>query len=99
MVCGSSSGNTTALGHVRVAVPCSLPGSALQSLRDGFSGRGNTANQQRSSRAQLLRLSSPECRTAIVEDGNDGSMSKPDLWIAANTRWSSVGVDGAGGEP
>jgi hypothetical protein len=99
MVCTSSSGNTTALGHVRVAIPYSLPGSALQALRDGFSGRGNTANQQRSSRAELLRLSSPECRTAIVEDGSDGSRCKPNLWIATNTRWSSVGEVGAGGEP
>jgi hypothetical protein len=99
MVCTSSSGNTTALGHVRVAIPYSLAGSALRALREGFGGRENSANQQRSSRAQLLRLSSPECRTAIVEDGNDSSMSKPDLWIATNTRWSSVGVDGAGGEP
>lgn len=99
MVCRNSSGNRTAPGYVRVASPYSWPGSALQALRDGFGGRGDSANQQRSSHAQLLRLSSPECRTAIVEDGSDSSMSKPDLWMATNTPWSSVGVDGAGGEP
>ena len=99
MVCRRSSGNTTALGHVRLASPFSLPGSALQALRDGFGGRGNSANQQRSSRAELLRLSSPECRAVVLEDGSHSSMSKLDLWMATNTRWSGVGVDGAGGEP
>jgi hypothetical protein len=99
MVCGSCSGNTTALGHLRVGIPSSLPGSALQALRDGYGRSGNRANQQRSSRAELLRLCSPECRTAIMEDGSDSSMSRPDLWMATNTWWSSVGVHGAGGEP
>jgi hypothetical protein len=34
-----------------------------------------------------------------MEEGNDGSVGKPDLWIGSNTRCSSVGMHGAGGEP
>jgi hypothetical protein len=86
MVCSNCSGNMTALGHVRVAIRYSLFGPVLQVLRDGFSGTVKSANRQRSSHAELLRLSSPDCRTPIVEDGNDGSVSTPDLCMAIGTQ-------------
>jgi hypothetical protein len=98
MVCGNRFGDTRALGHAR-AVPGLVPGSAFPLVGCGPCRRGKRVNQERLGCAALLLFACLECRAGLAPAGNDGYIGKPGSWMGAGTRWSSLRVDEAGGEP